>query len=378
MDIDSFSGNDSQESSEDRCSKRECLNTIQALSSEYPDRPITRDFFRQVGDIPDKDICFHFGNFQTFRQAAGLLPSRDEKKVYSFQGKEESVADLREFNKEKWSWKETYIRTNTKRFQTFVVVSDTHDIMCDPFYRRMSLQAAKDHADHIVLNGDMFDHPEISTFRLRPQEYRPAERYKWVHDYFQDFRNVAPDAQMDFVEGNHEYRLMKHLIDKSPYVMDVLNLHGWDSRKFLGLDEFEINYYSRSDFGTFTETDIQNEVKRNYYMFQDKVLFHHYPVEGMRFGMPGCGGHQHKLQVWPQFNAEFGAYNWYQTGGGSRRHVDYQVMMGQQWTNGFMTILVDTENKRNTVFNYVDCTGEFCWLNGKLYGRTEEEKIYLR
>src|ERR1017187_8366853 len=124
MDIDSFSGNDSQESSEDRCSKRECLNTIQALSSEYPDRPITRDFFRQVGDSPDKDICFHFGNFQTFRQAAGLLPSRDEKKVYSFQGKEESVADLREFNKEKWSWKETYIRTNTKRFQTFVVVSD--------------------------------------------------------------------------------------------------------------------------------------------------------------------------------------------------------------------------------------------------------------
>lgn len=364
---------------DNRYTREECLQTIISLSKKYPYKLMSRDLFRQYSNIPERDISYHFGNFTTFKQVAGLSPSRDEKKLLSQHVKEASVFKLREFNKEKWSWDDLYVKDNNGRFQSFVVVSDIHDIMCDPFFRRMSIEMAKQiNADHIIFNGDIFDQPEVSNFRQRPLEYKPIERYKWVHDYFKDFREVVPDAEMDFIEGNHEFRLIKHLIDKSPYVMDVLDLHGWDTRKFLGLDEFEINYHSRADFGTFTENDIQNEVKRNYYKFRDIVLFHHYPTEGMRFGMPGVSGHHHKFQTWPQFNATYGSYNWYQSGCGSRRHIDYQVMMGEQWQNGFMTIIVDTNNKRNTIFNYVDTTSEFCYLNGILHERTKEEKLFLR
>ena len=379
MQHDLFMDDEISNYSDDRITSSACLEAIKSLSEKFPYRPISRDLFRQYCHIPEKDIAFHFGNFGAFKQAAGLTPSRDEKKVVSIQTKEVSVERLRTFNEEKWSWNALYTKKNNKRFQSFVVVCDIHDLQCDPFFRRMSIQAAKEmKVDHIVYNGDIFDHPETSTFSKRPMEYKPLERYKWVHDYFKDFKDASPDAEQDFVEGNHEFRLVKHLIDRSPYVMDVLDLHGWDVRKFLGLDQFEINYHSRSDFGTFTDRDIQNEVKRNYFSFNDTVLFHHYPKEGSRYGCPGISGHHHKFQAWPQFNSTYGAYTWYQSGGGCRRYADYQVTAGEQWNNGFFIVIVDTENKKNTIFNYVDTTGEFCYLNGLMHERTEEEKIFLR
>jgi hypothetical protein len=364
-----------------RLSKEECLAALNDLAAKHPNQPISRDFFRQrtFGNISEKDIAFHFGNFASFKQQAGLSPSRDEKKVLSEKIKECSVEKLREFNKTKWNWNDLYVKSKEGRFHSFLVVCDIHDISCDPFYRRMTIEAAKQiQVDHVVFNGDIYDHPEISTFRQRAIDYKPIERYKWVNSYFKDLRDVVPDAEMNFVEGNHEFRLIKHLVDKSSYVMDILDLQGYDARKFLGLDEFEINYHSRADFGTFSENDIQKEVKRNYYKFRDIVLFHHYPNEGSRFCMPGVSGHHHRFQAWPQFNNEFGSYTWYQSGGGSRRHVDYQVMMGEQWNNGFMIVIVDTENKKNTMFNYVDTTSEFCYLNGVLFKRTETESSFIR
>ena len=379
MQSDFFMNDEASNYSEARYSSEACLTAIRELAAKHPYRPMSRDLFRQYTKVPEKDIAFHFGNFSAFKQAAGLTPSRDEKKVLSLQTKEVSVEKLRTFNEQKWNWNSLYPKKNNKRFQSFIVVSDVHDVMCDPFFRRMSIQATKEmQADHIVYNGDIFDQPEVSTFRQRPMEYKPVERYKWVHEYFKDMKDSSPDAEQDFVEGNHEFRLLRHLIDKSPYVMSVLDLQGYDTRKFLGLDQFEINYHSRADFGTFTDNDIQNECKRNYFKFRDIVLFHHYPNEGRRFGMPGIGGHHHKFQAWPEFNAEYGAYTWYMSGCGSRRHVDYQVMMGEQWTNGFFIVIVDVDNKRNTLFNYIDTTNEFCYLNGLVHERTEEEKLFIR
>ena len=358
-------------------SKDECLEALKQLSVENPDKDISRDFFRARTQVPDKIWSYYFGKFTTFKQAAGLVPSRLEKKFLNKQDRESSVDTLRQFNKEKFGWSDLYPKTNSKRFVSILCVSDTHDIYCDPFYRRMSLVAANEiEPDVVVFNGDIFDHPEISRHRKRPDEYQPIQRNKWVRQYFKDMRDASPDAEMNFVEGNHEYRIITYMMDNSPYVMDVLNLHGINAREFLGLDEFEINYYSRSDFGTITEADIQNQLKKNFYKFEDKVLFHHYP-QGRQFGMPGCSAHQHVFQTWPMFNEEYGAYNWYQLGCGARRYMDYHLMMGQKWQNGFMIIVVDRENKKNTIFNYVDCSNEICLLNGKLYKRNEEEAIFV-
>jgi UDP-2,3-diacylglucosamine pyrophosphatase LpxH len=78
-----------------------------------------------------------------------------------------------------------------------------------------------------VLNGDIFDLPEFSKYTQDPRHFAPVERIKWVHQFLNDLREAAPDAQIDFVEGNHEFRLLRHLSEATPALMTVLaDLHG--------------------------------------------------------------------------------------------------------------------------------------------------------
>lgn len=366
-----------------RFSKDECIESIIALAEENPIRVITRNFFRANGGIPDKDWEFHFGSFTEFKRAAGLDDStRKSKKIQTIRTKEASVDKLRAENNVRWSWDEQYKSKEEGRFLTFVVASDVHDEMCDPFFRRMFIQAILNRqADKVIYNGDLIDNAEISNYKKRLSDYNPVRRMNWVHEFISDCRDAAKtSAEFILVEGNHEYRLISHLTEHSPYVMDMLDAKGMNARQFFGLDQFHVNYYSRADFGTFTEKDIQNELKRNYYKFRSDagshVLFHHFP-QGKDFGMPGCNGHHHKFHALSMKNETYGPYNWYQTGGGTRRHVDYLVNMGEFWQNGFMIVTVDKKNVKNTVFEYVDCTNEICNLDGTIHLRNEDEKVYL-
>ena len=360
-----------------RYSKEECIKALVNLAEEYPEKSITRDFFRKNSEVPVSNWTYHFGTFSEFKRQAGEDESRSEKKFLNELAFTESADQLRKHNDDKQGWDQSYLKPTGKRIQTFLVGSDFHDIMCDPFFRRMFIEAARAYGpDQIIFNGDLYDMIEFSRYNSRPTDYAPLIRMQWVRDLMNNLRNTVPDAEFHLVEGNHEYRLVKHLTEKAPAVMDILNLQGMGVKEFLGLHEFNINYHSRADFATFNNSDINNQLKRNYYNYKDIVLFHHYPI-GMSFGMPGISGHHHKYKVWDQFNITYGSYNWHQLGGGSRRHVEYMETMGEKWNNGFMIIHVDTENKKNTIFNYIDCTNQFAVIAGTMFERNPEEMVFL-
>lgn len=361
----------------DRYTRDECINDLQTFAEENSNIEISRNFYRQNSTIPEKDWSYYFGTFSSFKEAAGVNASRQEKKFRSKIVKEASVEEIRKFNRDKLGWEDKYNKLGNDRWIRGICISDVHDEYCDLFYRRMVIECIKDTQPQlIVLNGDIFDNPEMSKHSKRPDDYRPIQRNAWVRNFLKDIRDAAPDAQIEFVEGNHEYRLITYMVDNSPYVMDVLHLRGMDAKTFLGLDEFEINYHSRADFGTMTENDIKNQLKKNYFKFEDKILFHHFP-QGKQFGMPGMSGHHHSFQVWSQFNEAYGAYNWYQLGCGATRYVDYHLMMGQKWQNGFMMFIVDRWEKKNTVFSYVDCSNDLCMMNGNVFRRHEDETLYI-
>jgi hypothetical protein len=352
------------------------VGVLEELQETHPDKTITRDFFRENTEIPDRHWIKHFGTFPEFKRQTGLLDTRSVRKVMNQKAKVSEIDRLMALGEERKEWSDLYIRPKDyKRFQIFVVSSDIHDVQCDPFYRRMFIQACEDlKPQKIIHNGDLIDNAEVSSYSKR--EYDPITKMKWVHRFLGDVRDASPDSEMNLVEGNHEYRLVAHLSERSPYVMDMMDFNNIGMMDFLGLKQFEMNYYARADFSSFTASDIRNQLCRNYYQFEDYVLFHHFP-QGAQFGMPGCSGHHHKFKAIEKYNKTYGPYNWFQTGGGSRRHVDYMVTMGEQWSNGFMIVIIDTQNKKNTIFDYVDCTGEHCFLNGKLYHREPEEQIYL-
>jgi len=376
---DTFGNRISLPSSNKRFSREFMISELQRVAEENPEKIISRDFFRKdiTHLIKESDYISEFGTWPAFKVAAGIQSTRSALKQYKAFGQHSEVSDLRDYNHSKNNLKDIHKREYYSRFQTFLVGSDQHDIECDPFYRRMFIEAAKlNNPTKIIFNGDLYDWYEFSSYKKRPENLKIGERILWVRNFMTDLRNTCPDAEFNLVEGNHEYRFIRHIIENSPHLAEVLDINGYNIKKILGLDEFEVNYYANADLATFTNSDINNELRNNYYMFKDFLMFYHYPKGKNQFQMPGISGHHHKLQVWPMFNATYGTFKWMQIGGGAKRKAEY-TDSAAAWQNGFALIHVDLDNKKNTVFEYIDCTYDMCRINGNTYFRNVNEKAVV-
>jgi hypothetical protein len=96
------------------------------------------------------------------------------------------------------------------------------------------------------------------------------------------------------VEGNHEFRLLRHLTEATPALVTVLSdLHGMTIPDLLGIKKYEVNYIARMDLAAFSNSDVNHELRKNYYIAYDSILFHHFP-HGFDMGYPGVNGHHHK------------------------------------------------------------------------------------
>lgn len=103
--------------------------------------------------------------------------------------------------------------------------------------------------DRIVLHGDNWDLPEFSRFRLQPvfvQTTQPT--VEWGFQTMQDLRNDAPGADIDWLEGNHEYRLSAFIMDNATAAFGLRQANGdWPVMSvphLCHLDELRINYVS--------------------------------------------------------------------------------------------------------------------------------------
>ncbi|MDR3534935.1 MAG: metallophosphoesterase [Acetobacteraceae bacterium] len=276
-------------------------------------------------------------------------------------------------NADKREWEGAYLRPSNRRWQTTLVFNDVHDRNCDPFFRRVLLDTIRRvQPEKIVLNGDIFDLPEFSKHIQDPREFAVVERIQWVHALLSDIRAVAPDSEILFVEGNHEFRLLRHTAEQNEALMVVLaDLHGFTVPKLLGLEKFEVNFIARADLTAWTEKAIKDELRKNYVILWDSVLFGHFP-EMRSMGYPGGNGHHHKHIVWPAYSPLFGPYEWHQLGCGHAREASY--CNGERWSNGFLLAHVDTHTRR-TQFEYVDVSHTHAIVGGKFYARDENERV---
>jgi predicted phosphodiesterase len=357
-------------------SKEQCIEEILRIADEHPDRTLSRNFFRVESFITEYDWSFWFGTFPEFKKAAGLSPTRFETKESRDTAVHASKDILTALEADRLSWSNTYDRPSDERFQDILVCSDTHDVSCDPFFRRIFVDTAERvNPKKIVLNGDIFDLPEFSKFENDPRNYNVIERYQWVQDFLRDLREAAPDSEIIMIEGNHEYRVCRSFAEATPSTKTWLSdIHGFDMRKWLGLDKWEVNYHARGSLKAFNVRDIKKEITKNFYCFNNQLLFHHFP-EGRKRGMPGASGHLHKHDMWASYHHLYGPVEWHQMGGGHVRFNDYQQSMGEQWGNGFLICHADTKTL-HTQMNYIDCSNEHCVVDGKYYLRNEAEKNF--
>lgn len=351
--------------------REECVENLRALAIANPEIAISRNYYRVHGRYAESVWNSYFGTFEEFKRQAELKLTRQQHALERHIAKHASADHYRKLGAERESYAESYIRENSGRFKTRIFCSDLHDEEMDPFYARVLLDTiARIQPDSFTIVGDGLDLPEFGKYSVDPREWGPTRRIKAFHAFLGNVREVF-DGQLDMIEGNHEFRLLRHLGDETPALKVVLSeLHGMTIRDLLGLDRFEVNYIAKADLAAWREKDITAELGRNYKVYDECFLAHHFP-EGRAFNMPGVNGHHHKHIVWPHYNPMFGAYEWHQLGCGHRRDASYCA--GEKWHMGFMIAHIDTKTKQ-VVSEYIQIT-DFACVGGKFYHRTPDEAV---
>lgn len=352
-------------------SKEQVVEDLRAMAIANPEIAISRNYYRVNGKYSESVWSGYFGTFEEFKRQADLKLTRYQHAHERAIAKHASVDHYRAMNEERRDWGDKYIRDTNGRFKTMLVCSDLHDIEIDQFYLRVLIDTAKRvQPDVISLVGDILDLPEFGKYGVDPREWDVVGRIKYAHEHIlEPLRKACPNAQIDFIEGNHEARLLRHLADATPALRAVLSdLHGFTVGKLLGLEKYEINYIAKADLATFTSKESKRELANNYKIYWDTVLCHHFPY-AKDMGLPGINGHHHRHQVWSEFSPIYGAYEWHQLGSGHKRSASY--CEGERWHNGFALVNVDTKTK-STNFDYIAIT-DFAVSGGKWYYRSESE-----
>ena len=348
------------------CTRSEAIDDLTRIAKANPEMVITRNYYRVHGKYAESAWSSHFGTFLEFKRQANIIPTRQQHAIERQIAKHASVDHYREMSIERMSYADKYIVENSNRYKKVIIVGDLHDKNVDPFYMQVLLDTCKRvQPDIIVFNGDIFDLPEFGKYTVDPRDWDVVSRIKYVHEnIFAPIRAACPTAQLDFIEGNHEARLLRHLADTTPALRAVLSdLHGMTVSSLLGLDRFRINYIAKGDLAAYTIKEQQEEVAKNYKVYFNSFIVSH--ENNAKLGFPGINGHHHKTEVESHFNHHFGAYQWIQHGCGHKLDAEY---CHAKWNLGFVIAVCNTET-RQTVFEPVTFTPNMAVVGGKVYTR---------
>lgn len=352
----------------------DCINELIRIAKIDTRKVVTRNYFRVHSEISESTWNRFFGTFLEFKRQAEIILSRHAHRLERDIAKHASVDKMRALNTDKREFEGKYLRPSNRAFQVTIAVSDLHGKHCDPFFRRVFLDLLRRiRPDKVVLDGDIVDLAEFSKHSKDPRAFDVKGEIDWLHALLSDIRTVLPDVEILYVEGNHEFRLLRHMGEQTPAMMVMLSdLHGFTVPKLLGLDRFEVNYIARADMTAWTERAIKTELRKNYVtLFDSSLLFGHFP-EMRSMGIPGASGHHHKHIVWPAYSPVYGPYEWHQIGCGHMREASY--CNGERWANGLLISYTHVASKR-TQFDYVDLSHQAAMVGGLFYERRESEPV---
>jgi hypothetical protein len=276
----------------------------------------------------------------------------------------------RQFQKEEVDpWIGKYnVPDNGTRFKKVMVCSDLHDKELDPFCWSVFLDTcARVQPDLVVLAGDVFDQAEFSRFDQDPRQFSIKEAFDFVKQkIFKPLREVCPNAQIDFIIGNHDWRILKYLANKTPNLKVLLSdVLGLTLADLFGLPEYRINLVSRLDLSAFSPAETRGEIKNNFKIYYDCLVIDHHGVG--TFGMSGCSGHTHRTNMASSTNLVRGPIHWVTMGCMSKIDFDYQERLNKSHQS-FCLWHVDTETKQCQPEHFI-FTDKMIVVAGKYYIR---------
>jgi predicted phosphodiesterase len=125
------------------------------------------------------------------------------------------------------------------RESRIAILSDVHF----PYYDKTALNAAINHfrkfkPDCILLNGDIIDCYHLSRFEKDIRKRSFSYELDMLKSFFLQLQKLFPNAKLVFVEGNHEQRYEKVILQRVPEFVDMemFNLESVIEAKKYGID----------------------------------------------------------------------------------------------------------------------------------------------
>lgn len=284
--------------------------------------PVSRDFYRQLGAVPEVVVEDFFGNHSEFLRAADLKDKRGTQKSQARSAKLHTEQDIHRFAQEnvtrfhgKWD------KRGKRKHVEGLVCSDVHSMHCDPFARFAFMRAVEIVSpDVVVVNGDLVDFPSISSHSKPPGHFHMSlqDELDWARDFLGDVRRRAPEATIYFVIGNHEYRLVRYLADTAPA---LASLRALSFDQIFGLDEFEVSLVCRSNFLAASDAARRKDLAENWVVIGGCYVATHGTScakfaaanELGHFAMSGTSGHTHRPQIFHGNTLGTGPISWMST-----------------------------------------------------------------
>jgi hypothetical protein len=352
-------------------SAEEMIENLRQVQKDSPDRYITRTFYRKVGTYSEKTWTARFGTFHEFRRQAGLEVNRGANRMeknIALHAARDRYRGFFEVEILPWVGKYEKADANAPGVKRVLVGSDIHDRNADPFCLSVFIDTARRvQPDIIVLNGDTFEFTEFSRFDKDPRSIDLRGAFEFVRDQvFRPLRQACPDAQIDFIIGNHDARVLRHMADRTPYLVPLMDLMGVSLSKVFGLEEFSINLVNKADFSAYLPKESREEITKNYRVYYNTLLVGHHPDN---YGICSVAAHTHKPVYQSRVNELSGAY--FQITTGCLAKIDFSYVEGlNHYSQSFALFHIDPV-LRECVPEHIIFTAHYAVVGGTVYRRPQ-------
>lgn len=290
----------------------------------------SRRRYRELGHYSEELVTYLIGQWEEFKRQAQIEPSLGVKTIERRISQTLRAQQVMEFaEKHIKPWDGAYDTLDMdKPCVTLAIGSDFHSKYLDPFARRVWLDVLRMvKPDGVRFNGDGPDFPQLSRHRQLPGHFALTvqDEITCWKQFMADSRKAAgPDADLKWILGNHDVRLITALADSFPIFASLENIR---FHELFGLDELKVGLVARSTFLNPSARARRVDIAQNWETIKDSdgrpfwTTVHGFlcgkdaPVAHMKkFGTFGTNGHLHDERVVSGGSLATGVTRWYQTG----------------------------------------------------------------
>lgn len=165
-----------------------------------------------------------------------------------------------------------------------IFITDTHFPLIDRQFEILARKVVKELQPNILwFNGDICDFTQVASFLVNTNELpKLQEQLDKTYNGLKAFRELAPNAEMHFKEGNHEERMYKYLTKHAPA---AATLKCTEVNKLLKLDILNCQFHSNNEknkighlyhlHGNEISTGTQNPARVMLNRTNENVIFGH-------------------------------------------------------------------------------------------------------